>query len=42
MLVVLVLSACAPEKQAEQKPRQDDGCVGYVVKPDGSRKCLPK
>jgi uncharacterized membrane protein len=42
LAIVLLLAACseqAPEKKA-QAP--DDNCVGYIIKPDGSKDCLER
>jgi hypothetical protein len=43
LAIVLLLVACseqAPEKKAQQTP--DDNCVGYIIKPDGSKDCLER
>ena len=39
--IVLLLAACSdPEPVKEAAP--DDGCVGYMIKPDGSKTCVGK
>jgi hypothetical protein len=40
VLLVLLLVACTEQTPAKKGAPSDDGCVGYIIKPDGSKQCL--
>lgn len=39
LFILVLLAGCAPEQPVQQKAI-DDGCVGYRIKPDGSKECM--
>jgi hypothetical protein len=40
LLALLLLTACAPDKPVEKAEKPDDGCVAYLIRPNGNKDCM--
>jgi hypothetical protein len=42
IMLLFLLAACTEPAVKREAAEPDDGCVGYMIKPDGSRTCVGK
>jgi hypothetical protein len=40
LVLMILLAACSEQAPEPKKAAPDDGCVGYIIKPDGSKECV--